>query len=229
MLEVIVQNAEDAKRAEQYGVDRLEIVQAIGEGGLTPSYGTIKNIIKSVSTKTMIMIRPHSYSFTYSPSDQKTMLTDIEIVKELGATGIVFGALTKEGDIDQALLEKVIDKKGSLALTFHRALESTRDIEESYQLLRKNYGTEITQLLTSGGTEKAIDSLPRLKRWIKDSEANQDSFKILVGSGVSTKNVQELHSELANEWYHVGSGARIANDFSQTIDKTKIAFFKQNT
>ncbi|WP_099223187.1 copper homeostasis protein CutC [Listeria costaricensis] len=225
MLEVIVQSGEDARCAEAFGADRMEVVQAISEGGLTPSYGVMKDILKQAKIPAMMMIRPHSFSFVYNEADRRAILLDIELAKELGVQGIVFGALTEEGEIDRTLLEAVIRAKGDLDLTFHRALEDARDIEASYLVLRE-YGHDITQILTSGGTASAVDSIPRLKRWIADSAADPASFKILVGSGVTPDNIASLHQKLENEWYHVGGGARISGDFSQPLDQKKIKQLK---
>ncbi|EAG1284295.1 copper homeostasis protein CutC [Listeria monocytogenes] len=226
MLEVIVQNPRDAYLAEKYGANRMEVVSAISEGGLTPSYGAIKEIVRASKLPAMMMIRPNSFSFVYDEAAKIVMERDIELAKEVGVQGIVYGGITENGAIDQALLEKVIEWKGDLNLTFHRALEATKDIEASYQVLR-TYGKDINQLLTSGGTENALDSLPRLKRWIQDSEAQPDSFQVLVGSGVKPENIATFQATLNHSDYHVGSAAREANDFSKDILKEKIDILQQ--
>ncbi|EAE6297679.1 copper homeostasis protein CutC [Listeria monocytogenes] len=226
MLEVIVQNPRDAYLAEKYGANRMEVVSAISEGGLTPSYGAIKEIVRASKLPAMMMIRPHSFSFVYDDAARIVMERDIELAKEVGVQGIVYGGITADGDIDQALLEKIIEWKGDLDLTFHRALEATKDIEASYQVLR-TYGKDIKQLLTSGGTASALDSLPRLKRWIQDSEAQPDSFQILVGSGVKAENIATFQATLNHTDYHVGSAAREANDFSKDILKENIDILQQ--
>ncbi|HBI5791747.1 TPA: copper homeostasis protein CutC [Listeria monocytogenes] len=226
MLEVIVQNPRDAYLAEKYGANRMEVVSAISEGGLTPSYGAIKEIVRTSKLPAMMMIRPHSFSFVYDEAAKIVMERDIELAKEVGVQGIVYGGITENGAIDQALLEKVIEWKGDLDLTFHRALEATKDIEASYQVLR-TYGKDINQLLTSGGTANALDSLPRLKRWIQDSEAQPDSFQVLVGSGVKPENIATFQATLNHSDYHVGSAAREANDFSKDILKEKIDILQQ--
>ncbi|EPD6605849.1 copper homeostasis protein CutC [Listeria monocytogenes] len=226
MLEVIVQNPRDAYLAEKYGANRMEVVSAISEGGLTPSYGAIKEIVRASKLPAMMMIRPHSFSFVYDEAAKIVMERDIELAKEVGVQGIVYGGITENGAIDQALLEKVIEWKGDLDLTFHRALEATKDIEASYQVLR-TYGKDINQLLTSGGTANALDSLPRLKCWIQDSEAQPDSFQVLVGSGVKPENIATFQATLNHSDYHVGSAAREANDFSKDILKEKIDILQQ--
>ncbi|MBF2610237.1 copper homeostasis protein CutC [Listeria welshimeri] len=227
MLEVIVQNPRDAYLAEQYGANRMEVVSAISEGGLTPSFGAIKEIVRVSNLPAMMMIRPHSFSFVYDESARIVMERDIAFAKEVGVQGIVYGGITEDGNIDRALLEKVIDWKGDLDLTFHRALEATKDIEASYKVLRE-YGKDINQLLTSGGTRSALDSLPRLKRWIQDSKENPDSFQILVGSGVKPENIATFQARLNHTDYHVGSAAREASDFSKDILKEKIDTLKQH-
>lgn len=227
MLEVIVQNPRDAYLAEQYGANRMEVVSAISEGGLTPSFGAIKEIVRVSNLPAMMMIRPHSFSFVYDESARIVMERDIAFAKEVGVQGIVYGGITEDGKIDRALLEKVIDWKGDLDLTFHRALEATKDIEASYKVLRE-YGKDINQLLTSGGTRSALDSLPRLKRWIQDSKENPDSFQILVGSGVKPENIATFQATLNHTDYHVGSAAREASDFSKDILKEKIDTLKQH-
>ncbi|MBC6141261.1 copper homeostasis protein CutC [Listeria welshimeri] len=227
MLEVIVQNPRDAYLAEQYGANRMEVVSAISEGGLTPSFGAIKEIVRVSNLPAMMMIRPHSFSFVYDESARIVMERDIAFAKEVGVQGIVYGGITEDGNIDRALLEKVIDWKGDLDLTFHRALEATKDIEASYKVLRE-YGKDINQLLTSGGTRSALDSLPRLKRWIQDSKENPDSFQILVGSGVKPENIATFQATLNHTDYHLGSAAREASDFSKDILKEKIDTLKQH-
>lgn len=221
VLEVIVENIREASEAEHFGVDRLEVVSAISEGGLTPSYGVIKQITQDIKVPAMVMIRPHSHSFHYDAYDIAIMQEDILMAQELGASGIVFGALTKSGEIDRDLLENVIDWKGDMDLTFHRAIESAQDIDKAYAVLRE-YGNNITQVLTSGGGAKATDTIDRLKKWVADSQADMTSFEILVGSGVTPDNIGLLHETLHNTQYHVGGGARVDGDFSKGLDVAKI-------
>ena len=48
MLEIIGMSAEDAKIIEDCGADRIELVSALTEGGLTPSFGLIEKVVNSV-------------------------------------------------------------------------------------------------------------------------------------------------------------------------------------
>src|SRR5690554_410815 len=122
-LEVIVQNGSEAKQAEQLGADRLELVAAISEGGLTPSYGTIKAVLSEVEIPVQVMIRPHSYHYHYSLEEWKAMEQDIQAVTELGGKGIVIGALTNDNEPDEEFLDRLFDTFPQLDVTFHRAFD----------------------------------------------------------------------------------------------------------
>ena len=47
----------------QHGGDRVELVAALTEGGLAPSYALIENALKAVRIPVNVMIRPHAKSF----------------------------------------------------------------------------------------------------------------------------------------------------------------------
>ena len=69
--------------------------------GTTPSYGEIKTA-KALTSKIDInvIIRPRGGDFLYTEAEVQSMLLDIELCKELKVHGVVFGCLTKDGDID---------------------------------------------------------------------------------------------------------------------------------
>ena len=52
------------------------------------------------------MVRPRTGDFVYSEEEVNVMLQDISVFKEYGVRGVVFGALTVAGDIDETLVRK---------------------------------------------------------------------------------------------------------------------------
>lgn len=214
ILEVIATNVKDAIDAEKYGADRIELVSGIVEGGLTPSYSTIKNVVKSVSIPVHVMIRPHSRSFIYDHYDEEVILNDIDICKELGASGIVFGALTNEGTIDENLLSKVVKHTKGMNFTFHRAIDEAADIFAALNIL-KQY-PEITHILTSGGMKSAIDGEEVIKQM--NDVTKQSNIKILAGSGLSIYNVAKFINTTNVKEVHFGSGVRMNQSSIEKID-----------
>lgn len=200
-VEVIVTTLSEAIEAEQLGADRLELIADMENGGITPSFGTIRNVIEHVSIPVHVMIRPHTRSFHFNEDDVETMLADIGLCRELGVNGIVFGALTKDGAIDERILGEVIKHKGEMALTFHRAFDASRDVYESLDVL--NDFPEIDILLTSGGANTALEGIETLIRLNEQAE-----MTILPGAGITTETLPSLQERLNVDMVHVGNGVR---------------------
>lgn len=203
MLEIIANTVEDAINIEQGGGDRIELVSALSEGGLTASYGLIKQVLEAVKIPVNVMIRPHSNSFVYSEGDLQVMLEDIEQAKALGANGIVLGMLDPDGNIALEQLNGVLGHCQGLEVTFHRAIDETKDILASTRLLAK---TSITRVLSSGGPGNAEDNLVVLRemRNILDGAG----MFLLAGSSVNADNCQAILQATGADELHVGTGVR---------------------
>jgi len=213
MLEVIAQSVDDAKVIEASGAHRIELVSGISEGGLTPSYGMIEQVVKAVKIPVNVMIRPHSYSFDYKSDDIKVMKQDIKVVESLGVNGIVIGCL-KNNEVDFDLLKEFI-KDVNCGITFHRAIDETQNPSLMFKKLTDLIG--IKQVLTSGGPGKACDNFEEL-----DKMYSMMSNKLLIGSGVTLNNISALCSRYPNANYHIGSDARVNQSFRNRIDEKHI-------
>jgi len=199
MLEIIASTVEEAVAAEQAGADRIELVSALSEGGLTPSYGLIRQVVSTVEIPVHVLVRPHSKSFVYSKVDEETIITDIDLIRELGAAGIVVGSLTADGRVDEGFLGRIIKHKGELSLTFHRAIDSSRDILEAAEVLADF--PEVDRILTSGGQATALEGKETIARLIKD----YPDLIILPGSGITLENAEALLEATNASELHVGS------------------------
>lgn len=214
MLEIIVTSVEDAKAAESAGADRLELCVALSEDGLTPSIALIEAVVKAVTIPVHVIVRPHNRGFHYSASDIAIMRSDIAYIKEAGAAGIVVGALTEDGMIDEEALKVLLKEAEGLQVTFHRAFDVIHDQITGLHILLKY--PQITRVLTSGGQEKAVNALPQLKKLIELTKGT--SLTILVGSGLTAENVQLVIQETDAQEVHFGSGVRRAQCFMEPID-----------
>ncbi len=213
MLEVIAQSVDDAKVIEAAGAHRIELVSGISEGGLTPSYGMIEQVVKSVKIPVNVMIRPHSYSFEYKSDDIGVMKQDIKIVESLGVNGIVIGCLNNR-EVDFKLLNEFIEAV-NCEITFHRAIDETENPSLMFQKLTGLVG--IKQILTSGGPGKACDNFAEL-----DKMYTMMSNKLLIGSGVTLNNISTLRLRYPKANYHIGSDARVNQSFRNRIDEKHI-------
>lgn len=206
MLEIIATCIDDAIKIEACGGQRIELVSGLTEGGLTPSYALVKNVVERVKIPVNVMIRPHAKSFTYTKEDVEIMREDIEIVKELKANGIVIGMIDEDGKIDEKNLEKLLKAAQGLDITFHRAIEETKDLVESVKVLTKY--PQIKRVLTSGGKGKPIDNLSTICKMI---EAGKGRIEIMVGGGMTKENLTPVIKKTGTREVHFGTAVRINN------------------
>lgn len=217
-VEVIATTLTDAKIAARYGADRLELVTGIQEGGLTPSYGLIEQVVQSVDIPVNVMVRPHSQSFYYNEDDLQTMLKDIHAIQQIGANGIVIGALTEDDYIDRGALQRLLTAAGGLDVTFHRAFDNVPDQREALNVLLAF--PQITRVLTSGGKEKAIHSQPQIKELVRFTKDTH--LSILAGHGLTIESLHEFVLATGVTEVHFGSAVRIDNDNRKRVQGEKL-------
>lgn len=203
MLEVICETVQDAIHAAESGADRIELVSALCEGGLTPSIALVEHVCNYVLIPVRVMIRPHARSFIYDTYDQEVILKDLLKIKATKAEGIVFGALKEDKTIDYDLLNQVIKHKGHLKLTFHRAIDETKDyLNEIKTLLEHPIDTVLTSGSKPNATE-AIDLFNQIKH-----EFNHKGIELLAGKGIQPDNIEEFITLTKITAIHMGSGVQ---------------------
>ncbi|HHT7855597.1 copper homeostasis protein CutC [Pasteurella multocida] len=204
-LEVCIDNIESAIIAENAGADRLEICSSLALGGLTSSYSLIKNVINIVNIPCYIMIRPRAGDFLFSTQEVNMMLDDIRLAKQLGAQGIVIGALTKHADIDLSVCETLIQAAEGLGVTFHRAFDLCRDPVTSLEQLIQ-LGCE--RVLTSGQKASAVEGQPLIKQLVSQAS---NRIRIMAGAGINAQNAALLVKNTGITELHLsGKGYRLS-------------------
>ncbi|MED4570525.1 copper homeostasis protein CutC [Brevibacillus agri] len=223
LVEVIATSVEDARRAEQGGADRLELISGILEGGLTPSWGLIEAVVKAVSIPVYVMVRPHSQSFCYTADELRVMKEDVRVIRELGAAGVVFGMLTPEKQLDRHGLELLLTEADGLAVTFHRAFDEAADQREAARILLQY--PQVRTILTSGGKRTAIEGASCIAELVRMTA--QTPLGILAGSGLSEANAPELIRQTGVKAVHFGTAAREDGQALRYVDAERVAAIKR--
>ncbi|WP_339230381.1 copper homeostasis protein CutC [Oceanobacillus sp. FSL K6-2867] len=219
-LELIVQNKQEAIQAEELGAHRVELVSGMKEGGLTPSYGTIKQVLESVEIPVQIMVRPHSYHFCYTEGDFQVICEDIEMITKLGGNRIVFGALHKNGTVHEEKLLEIIRQFPDIDITFHRAFDEVRSQETAYRTLLK-FKKNVKRILTSGREANCDKGKDQLAKLVKLSYEQQGP-SIMPGSGLSPENIATINRSVGAEQYHFGSAVRVDGSFAKELSQSAI-------
>lgn len=215
-IEVIVQSAAEAKEAENLGADRLELVTAIDEGGLTPAFDIVDEVLRTVSIPVQVMIRPHSRGFHYDSEVMKEVMTSIRDVDALGGKGIVFGALTGRQLIDEEAIKAVMQAYPSLDITFHKAFDQVKDQIDAYRTLTKYH--QIKRILTSGGARNCTEGMEQLKI-LRDLRIEKGGPEIMPGAGLDPDNIGFIHRHVQAEQYHFGQAIRKQSSYDQSFSK----------
>ena len=94
LIEACVDSVASALAAEKGGAGRLELCDALHDGGTTPSAGMISAVKAAVRIPVFVIVRPRGGGFVYTYEEVAVMRLDIEAARMLGADGIVAGTLT---------------------------------------------------------------------------------------------------------------------------------------
>lgn len=186
-FEICANGVESCIAAQEGGADRVELCAGIPEGGTTPSYGEIK-IARRVLTTTRlhVIIRPRGGDFLYSPLELERMAADIDMARELGADGVVFGCLRSDGSLDTEANTMLMQHAKGMSVTFHRAFDRCA---HPHQALEELISQGFDRILTSGQQPTALEGTPLLKEL---DEQAKGRIILLAGCGVNEQNIATI-------------------------------------
>lgn len=188
LVEACVDSVASSLAAERGGAQRLELCDALFDGGTTPSAGMIAACKEAVSIPVFVMIRPRGGGFVYSDAERDVMRRDIVVARELGADGIAIGGLHRDGTVDLPLVRIMIEAAHELPVTFHRAFDLTPDLDASLESLTD---AGVQRILTSGGAPTAAEGAATLARLVRLAGPR---LTVIAGGGVREENVRKLVS-----------------------------------
>jgi len=185
-FELCAETLQACEAAELGGADRIELCAALSEGGVSPSRGFLKAALSSVKTPVHVLIRPRSGDFVFTENEFRAMCDDVEDAVGLGAAGLVVGLLTAGGVIDAEHLAQLVELASGLPVTFHRALDRTRDLTKSLETV---IGLGCNRVLTSGGEPTVMEGRTSLERMCAHAAGR---IRVAAGGGVALANAASL-------------------------------------
>ena len=185
-VEICCNSILSARNAKAGGAYRIELCQALGEGGTTPSAAAIEYCVKELNLQTRVLIRPRGGNFVYDNDEMRVILRDIELAKRLGAHAVVVGFLTAEGDIDTENTRRAVEAADGMGITFHRAFDECRNPKEA---LEQIIDCGCHKLLTSGCKATAWEGREMLKKLLSQASRR---IGIIGASGIRVDNVHQL-------------------------------------
>lgn len=231
-MEVCVDSLESAIAAYDGGADRIELCASLNEGGLTPPIGLFKCIKKHIANSTrefkiFCMIRPRVGDFLYNDMEINCMKEDITEFVALEADGLVFGALTPEGLVDEELMKEFMKliPQNKIETTFHRAFDMCSDWQTSLDIIQR---LGFRKLLTSGQERTAFDGRKRIREYIDYLKKGYTRpLTVVAGAGITLANLEIILKETTCTEFH--SSCRNVRQSQMTYRNTKISMGSANT
>ena len=192
LLEVCVDSLPSARAAIAAGADRLELCAGLAVGGLTPYTALLRQIRRESDIPIRCLMRHRAGDFLYTPDEIALLAEQIRELREAGADGFVIGCLTKDGDLDEAAMQKLIDAADGAALTLHRCIDVSRNPLDTYRTAGR---LGIDTVLTSGAASSCILGLPTIGQLLELRD-ELDGPEVLIGAGVKAEVIRKIQA-----WY----------------------------
>ena len=215
-IELCAASLEAIRVARELQFDRIELCQALEQGGITPSPGMIDYAL-ACGLETHVLIRPRAGGFIYDEDEIEVIFRDIREAKNLGAHGVVIGILDQSSEIHEVAIEKAVGLAQGMDVTFHRAFDDTISFEKSIDTLVE---LGVKRILSSGMCTNVEVGLPVLKEMKRYAAAR---IEIMAGGGVNLSNIQHLMYDLNPDAIHFSATVKHVLDeesyFSESILK----------
>ncbi|OLV19691.1 copper homeostasis protein CutC [Deinococcus marmoris] len=216
VTEVCVEGIDAVQAAQDGGADRVELCAGLAEGGLTPSLGTVCGALAVARVPVHVIVRPRGGDFVYSDSEFTSMLDDVQVLKEAGVQGVVFGCLTPEATVDVPRTQALVAQAGPMSVTFHRAFDVAAD---PVQALEHLISCGIDRVLTSGQQVTALDGVSLLQSLLGQARGRI----VVLGCGrIRPDSVAELLAQVPLSEIHFSAQRRV--DASAAAQPSRIRF-----
>ena len=220
LLEVIVQSVADARAAALGGADRLEVVRAIHDGGLTPELVLVRAIAAEVSLPLRVIVRENA-GYSTDARERPALQRAAAAFADAGVDGLVLG-FARAGELELGHVAGVLEAAPDVNVTFHRAFDELRDPLGAIGALAGV--ARIDRILTSGGEGTAAKRCERLRTYQDRAGAR---VTIIAGGGVDFDLLRDLVQSGSVREVHVGRAAREGHDPNGVVSAAAVKSLRQ--
>ncbi|TFJ95047.1 5-carboxymethyl-2-hydroxymuconate isomerase [Platysternon megacephalum] len=219
LLEIVVRTESDARQAEQGGADRLMVVGAVDNGGMSPEpevFARIRDAV-TIGIRPMVRLRP---GFSTDGGEATRLRGLMRSYSAVGADGMVMGFLNDNGDVDAHVCGALL-AEGEWPWSFHRAVDSVFDADDAWPVLSTL--PRLDGVITAGsarGVGHGLDELLRL------AQSPAVARLIIAGGGLEAEHIPWLVRAGVRQ-FHVGRSARPRRDACAGVDADLVASWRR--
>jgi copper homeostasis protein len=134
VLEIAVSDPRDVPGAAEGGADRLHVAVPGPTCGLSPEPARVSAICRESELPAYVLLRLND-SWSTTGGEFARLVGLGEDYLGCGATGVAFGFLDDELEIDTETCRMLLDRLPDVPWTFHRAIDSSLDPRRSWRRL----------------------------------------------------------------------------------------------
>ncbi len=215
LLEVVVLTAEDARRAEEGGADRLMLVGGLSGQGTSPEPAAFARVRRACTLPVRPLLRLRE-GFRTDGGEMTRLRGLVASYLSEGADGFVLGFLDGYSQVDVEVVTELTGD-GSWPWTFDHAIDHCLDLDDAWETLKGMRGCD--QVLTAGsarGIEAGLEDL--ITRARQDADAAR---LMLAGGGLVPEHVAWL-TRAGVRAFQIGPQVRPGRDFSADVDSSLV-------
>ena len=178
-------SASQVREAREAGASRAELCRDLSVGGVTPSEEEVAAAV-ATGLPVNVLIRPRGGDFIYNEDEVAAMEKSIAFCRSAGVNGVVIGALDASGNVDMAVMRRLMAASNGLSVTFHRAFD---ECTSPFRALEEIITLGCDRILTSGQCPTAVEGAGLLAALVRKAAGR---IIIMPGSGVSPDNIDAL-------------------------------------
>lgn len=203
LKEVAVENFTALPKVLAAGATRVELNDNLAVGGTTVSKGVLAEATRYAhdhDASVVAMIRPRGGNFVYNDIELKIMEADLFEAQAQGVDAVAFGALTKDGWLDEEAMTNLIGAAGGMTVVMHMAFDAIPQDRQA-DAITWLADHDVERILTHGGplTTPIDQTLEHLQTLITSAAGR---LTILPGGGITADNVEDIASRLGVQALH---------------------------
>ncbi|MGY4721701.1 copper homeostasis protein CutC [Naumannella huperziae] len=219
LLEVICLHAADARRAEEGGADRVELLGSLDDGGMSPEPSLVEEVRDAVGVQLRVMLRLRP-GFGTDGAEAVRLRGLAASYVDAGADGLVLGFLNGHSEVDASVVE-AITADSDWPWTFHRAIDQALDPRRAWRTLLGL--PNLDQVLTAGSSRGVAHGLDELIA-LAGSDPRIAKL-IMAGGGLAPEHVPWL-ARAGVQAFHIGAPARPGRSYRAYVDADLVRTWK---
>ena len=222
VLEVCADCVESAIAAEKGGADRIELCSNLVIGGVTPGQALFKLVRKYTDIRVRVLLRPRYGDYCYNDYEFEQLKEEVQMYRELGASGVVVGMLNPDGTLDTGRMLELVKAAGNMDVALHRCFDVCAD---PYKAREEAVSMGMKTILTSGQKATGWDGRDLLARL---QEKSAGRIEILAAGGIQAGVIERLVPSSGITSYHMSGKQEVESAMQFRMEGASMGLPERN-